>query len=468
MEQHDQRRIRRRRRVEPVEQPRSRRRRSRRARAAAHVRAARRKYGQIVCACAAGEPRGRAIGGRDAVGARRVTPSALVQALDDRLQHLRRARSACRRLRPASTARRSVDVRSTMSRDRLLVVVPALAVAPVVRRDLEVLERRLLARVEARELLGLADLQPELADDRAAFGQLLLELVDLVVGALPVGDAAEAFDALDQHAAVPGAVEDRDAAAAAARGARSATATDSARSSSVGRGDRHVDVLARVERAGDAADRAALAGGVGAFEHEDQRVLAEALAPRVPGERAAATSAARSSYSPRDSVCARSIERSAPVRVVDVRSAARALARAPSARACAARQRRTLQRRQHQLADRQLAILRVGAVDDVPGRRRRRRLAQHVFPHRRAVRKYAAMCFVGLSSGSSRQRSSRSAAMRCFARPFATGGSRPSAAARCRRRASSRGRGCRRASCSKRAACAARLQPERVARTRHW
>ena len=52
-----------------------------------------------------------------------------------------------------------------------------------------------------------------LHDDRAGVGQLLLELVDLVVGAHPVGRRAIAFDALDQHAAVPRAVEDRDAAA---------------------------------------------------------------------------------------------------------------------------------------------------------------------------------------------------------------------------------------------------------------
>ena len=38
-----------------------------------------------------------------------------------------------------------------------------------------------------------------------------------------------------------------------------------------GRGDRDDLVLARVERAGDAADAAALAGGVVALEHHDRR-----------------------------------------------------------------------------------------------------------------------------------------------------------------------------------------------------
>ena len=38
--------------------------------------------------------------------------------------------------------------------------------------------------------------------------ELLLEVVDLAVGAHPVGLGAEPLDPLDQHAAVPGAVED--------------------------------------------------------------------------------------------------------------------------------------------------------------------------------------------------------------------------------------------------------------------
>src|SRR5262245_22404467 len=90
---------------------------------------------------------------------------------------------------------------------RRLVRVPLLAIAPVVGRDLEALERRLLALAEAAKLLGFADLKPELDDDRAAVDELLLELVDLVVRAHPVGSRAIAFDPLDQHAAIPGAVE---------------------------------------------------------------------------------------------------------------------------------------------------------------------------------------------------------------------------------------------------------------------
>ena len=49
----------------------------------------------------------------------------------------------------------------------------------------------------------------QLDDAHAVVGQRALELVDLAVGALPFVLAAETLDPLDQHAAVPGAVEDR-------------------------------------------------------------------------------------------------------------------------------------------------------------------------------------------------------------------------------------------------------------------
>jgi hypothetical protein len=54
--------------------------------------------------------------------------------------------------------------------------------------------------------------------------QLLFEVVDLAVGAHPVGRAAEAFDPLHQHPAIPGAVEDGELAAPECA-ARSATGT---------------------------------------------------------------------------------------------------------------------------------------------------------------------------------------------------------------------------------------------------
>jgi hypothetical protein len=98
--------------------------------------------------------------------------------------------------------------------------------------------------------------------------QLFLELVDLVVGAHPVGFGAEAFDALDQHAAVPGTVEDGDGRPFARQMAPEAPQVG-LRAFLLGRrGDRHDAVLARIQRAGDATDGAALAGRVHALEHQ--------------------------------------------------------------------------------------------------------------------------------------------------------------------------------------------------------
>ena len=71
-------------------------------------------------------------------------------------------------------------------------------------------------------LFLLADMHQDLHDAHAVLDQLVLELVDLVIGALPGGLVAEALDALDQHAAIPGAVEDRPIARAPAAAARSA------------------------------------------------------------------------------------------------------------------------------------------------------------------------------------------------------------------------------------------------------
>ena len=60
----------------------------------------------------------------------------------------------------------------------------------------------------------LGDVEEELDDGRAVVALLRLELVDLVIGAAPFGLGGEALDPLDQDAAVPAAVEDRDLAGA--------------------------------------------------------------------------------------------------------------------------------------------------------------------------------------------------------------------------------------------------------------
>src|SRR5438046_5666451 len=135
-----------------------------------------------------------------------------LEAPDNRLQHLdsREVLVVCFDQRPwRKLRRRAIDHVG----DRLLVRAPLGAIAPVVRRDLEALERRLLARLEALQLLGLAHLEPELANNRVVVDELLLELVDLLVRAAPVELGTIAFDALDQHAPIPCAIEDRDAAA---------------------------------------------------------------------------------------------------------------------------------------------------------------------------------------------------------------------------------------------------------------
>src|SRR5262249_54454573 len=84
---------------------------------------------------------------------------------------------------------------------------PEGAGAPGVGRELPGLERVGLALLEALELLALGDVQPALDEDHALLPQRALERVDLLVGAAPVLLRRQLLDALDQHPAVPGAVE---------------------------------------------------------------------------------------------------------------------------------------------------------------------------------------------------------------------------------------------------------------------
>src|SRR5262245_6836675 len=96
---------------------------------------------------------------------------------------------------------------------RSLIRVVKRAIRPILRIDLEALELVLVALLETAQLLGLAHLQPELRDDQVVLEQLALELADLVVSAPPSGGRRETAHALDQHAAIPGAIEDRDVTA---------------------------------------------------------------------------------------------------------------------------------------------------------------------------------------------------------------------------------------------------------------
>src|SRR5437764_976276 len=152
------------------------------------------------------------------------------------------------------------------------VRLPLLAVAPVLLGDLVLLVLDARTLLEAPQLLLRADVQPELGQAHAVAGQLPLELVDLGIGAAPFMRLGKTLDALDQHAAVPGAVVDRDVAAA--RNVAPEAPQVMVRALLVG-GRRHRNHAEqpRIDRGDDAADRAALAGGVPAFEHRDRRDL---------------------------------------------------------------------------------------------------------------------------------------------------------------------------------------------------
>src|ERR1017187_7497707 len=148
---------------------------------------------------------------------RPVSRSELVEraldALADCLEHFKAREFLVVRLheRPGgASGRRALD---HVGGGRL-VEIPLLAVTPVLRRDLEALEPHAFALLEAPELLLPGDLHPELAQHGRRALELLLEIVDLRIGAHPVGLRAEALDALDEHTPVPGAVVNRDAALA--------------------------------------------------------------------------------------------------------------------------------------------------------------------------------------------------------------------------------------------------------------
>src|SRR3954469_12613635 len=165
--------------------------------------------------------------------------------------------------------------------DRRLVLAPPLAVAPVLRRDLEPLQLRPLALLEAPELLVLADGEPELDHDDAGAVELLLEVVDLAVGPQPLSRAGEALHPLDQDPAVPGAVEDRDVALAR-HVAPEAPEVGAGLLLVGGRSDGVDPEAPRVERRRRAADAAALAGRVVALEDGDHGPAPEGLAVGEP------------------------------------------------------------------------------------------------------------------------------------------------------------------------------------------
>ena len=93
--------------------------------------------------------------------------------------------------------------------DRLLVGAPLFAISPVFVGQLPSLVGEALAGPEAFELFVLGDVDSVLHEDHPVRDELALELIDLAVRPHPLGLRGEAFDAFDEHAPVPAAIEDR-------------------------------------------------------------------------------------------------------------------------------------------------------------------------------------------------------------------------------------------------------------------
>src|SRR5690606_28035699 len=123
---------------------------------------------------------------------------------------------------------------------------------------------------EATELFLAGDVHPEFDDDGAVVGELLFEVVELAVGALPFIGPAEALEAFDEHAAIPGAVEDGDEAVTGDLPPEAPKVVEVFFLVG-GFADGDDAAVAHVDGAGEAADGTAFAGGVPALEDEDDR-----------------------------------------------------------------------------------------------------------------------------------------------------------------------------------------------------
>ena len=157
----------------------------------------------------------------------------------------------------------------------MAVLIPALAVAPVFIGDLEALEGGLFPLLEALELGLLVDAQPELHQHHIPIHQLLLEIIDFRIGTQPLIRRAEAFDPLDQHTPVPGAVENGELAAL--RHVAPEAPEPGLRQLLVGgRGDLHGAVKPWIQRPGDSPDRTALARRIVSFEQREHPAFAQA------------------------------------------------------------------------------------------------------------------------------------------------------------------------------------------------
>eukprot|EP01026_Neomeris_dumetosa_P053038 TRINITY_DN472_c1_g1_i1.p3 TRINITY_DN472_c1_g1~~TRINITY_DN472_c1_g1_i1.p3 ORF type:complete len:193 (-),score=7.65 TRINITY_DN472_c1_g1_i1:40-618(-) len=159
------------------------------------------------------------------------------------------------------------------------VVVPLLPVTPVLRRDFEALETGLLAVLESRQLLFLGDRQPELDHQHAIAVQLPLEIIDLLIGALPIADRAKFLHAFHQDTAIPGPGEDGEPPQPGDMPPEPPEIW--LRPFLFGRsGNRHHLVLSGVQGPRDTPDRATLAGSVRPLEDRDYGLAQDGVKKR--------------------------------------------------------------------------------------------------------------------------------------------------------------------------------------------
>ena len=148
------------------------------------------------------------------------------------------------------------------------VIVPALARRKVHIAELPLPHGILDARFETPLLLLVADLEPKFDQSDAVVDDVLFEVGADFQEALVLLLGAEAHDIFDAGAVVPAAVEDHDLAGR--REVREITLHVHLRFFPIGRGRQGDEAeCARANPLGHRADRSALAGGVAAFEHDD-------------------------------------------------------------------------------------------------------------------------------------------------------------------------------------------------------
>ena len=147
-----------------------------------------------------------------------------------------------------------------------LVGAPLSAVAPVLIVNFMAFVGGGFAMAEAAELLLGGEMEPEFEYDDAVVRQLGFEFIEFVVGAPPFRGSAETLDPLDEHATVPGSIVDGDAAGSGHMAPESPQVMVGLFLVG-GFGDRDDAIVAGIDGAGEAADGAALAGGIPALEN---------------------------------------------------------------------------------------------------------------------------------------------------------------------------------------------------------